>query len=305
MTFEDALSRLPPKMFAPAPLLKFANKNTIWLRWDPVLVNSSGDRLKRGEVTYILYARGGYEHLERGARIVVKAQKEEGGKEKKKKKAGGRGSVSDGGSLGGSLGYSYEGESSVAGTSFGGGSTEGSISETLSLGGGEERVEGGWYPGAISGVHMKGTFDIKYDGGGKEKRVGRDRIRKEQLLEWEVVYRGMECEYAVEASVPDVVLEREEGVQVEMEFVLQTLGTEYPVGEPSLHGEQKAYSTINRDVLVKGFMDLMEKEEKGVTDQESRAKKKIMEAIEIDGGVVQSWYKGKEVTGVGMGTHFV
>ena len=93
MTFEDALSRLPPKMFAPAPLLKFANKNTIWLRWDPVLVNSSGDRLKRGEVTYILYARGGYEHLERGARRVVKAQKEEGGQENE------AGAVAGGGEL--------------------------------------------------------------------------------------------------------------------------------------------------------------------------------------------------------------
>ncbi|GMH51301.1 hypothetical protein TrRE_jg9737 [Triparma retinervis] len=156
---------------------------------------------------------------------------------------------------------------------------------------------------------MKGTFDVKYDGGGKEKRVKRGRIRKEEEPEWEVVYRGEECGYAVEASVPDVVLEREEGIQVEMEFVLQTLGTEYPIEEPSLHGEQRSHSTVNRDKEVRGFMDLMKGGEGGggeeLTDQESRAKKKIMEAIEIDGGVIQTWGKGKMVEGTGMGTHFV
>ncbi|GMH51295.1 hypothetical protein TrRE_jg9737 [Triparma retinervis] len=227
MEFEDMLSRLPPKTYAPAPMLKFANKNTIWLKWDPVLLNSKNERLRRGEVTYILYARGGYQHLEKGVRVVIQS----------------------------------------------------------------------------------GTFDVKYDGGGKEKRVKRGRIRKEEEPEWEVVYRGEECGYAVEASVPDVVLEREEGIQVEMEFVLQTLGTEYPIEEPSLHGEQRSHSTVNRDKEVRGFMDLMKGGEGGggeeLTDQESRAKKKIMEAIEIDGGVIQTWGKGKMVEGTGMGTHFV
>ncbi|GMI19640.1 hypothetical protein TrCOL_g992 [Triparma columacea] len=305
MEFEDMLSRLPPKTFAPAPRLKFANKNTIWLRWDPVLVNSRNERIRKGEVTYILYSRGGYQHLEKGVRVVVKSVKEEagggrggGGGRSRGRRGGGGGTGEDGSSLG-------DGSSVDTSTFEGGSLTTETTLATGSAGGG--RVEGMWYPGVVAGVHLKGTFDVKYDGGGKEKRVARGRIRLEKEPVWEVVYRGAECGYAVEASVPDVVLEREEGIQVEMEFVLQTLGTEYPVEEPSLHGEQMTHSTVNRDREVRDFMEMMKEGEGGkeMTDQESRAKKKIMEAIEIDGGVIQSWYKGKTVEGTGTGTHFV
>ena len=59
MEFEDMLSRLPPKTFAPTVMLKYANKHTIWLTWDRVTMNSEGNYLGPNDVEYRLYARGG------------------------------------------------------------------------------------------------------------------------------------------------------------------------------------------------------------------------------------------------------
>ena len=165
----------------------------------------------------------------------------------------------------------------------------------------DQRSEiGAWYPAMILAGHSNGTFDVKYDGGGRERGVERARVQLETMPEWELVYKGKDLGYAVEASVPDVVLEREEGITVNMQFVLQTLGTEFPIDEPSLHSEQAVFSTVNRDKVVASFMDQMRAKESG-----SKTKKKIMEAIEIDGGLINSWHAGKLVEGTGTGQHFV
>ena len=71
MEFEDMLSRLPPKTFAPTPQFKFANKHTIWLKWDAVKTNSEGNWIGAGRVVYRLFKKGGYQHLERGSKVVV------------------------------------------------------------------------------------------------------------------------------------------------------------------------------------------------------------------------------------------
>ena len=159
-------------------------------------------------------------------------------------------------------------------------------------------------------MHKAGTFDIHYDGGGREKKVERKRIKLEVEPDWELVYEGEDLTYAVEASVPDVILEREEGVVVEMQFCMQTLGTEYPIEEPSLHSLQVSFSTVNHDLAVSSFMDTLSKSKAGTSlatesDVVSRNKKKIKEAIMIDGHLVESWHKGKIVEGEGYGKHFV
>ena len=169
---------------------------------------------------------------------------------------------------------------------------------------------GAYYPGSVTKVHKAGTFDVHYDGGGREKKVERKRIKLETEPDWELVYEGKELAYAVEASVPDVILEREEGVMVEMQFCMQTLGTEYPIEEPSLHSLQVTFSTVNHDIAVASFMDTLSKSKAGSSlseesDAVSRNKKKIKEAIMIDGHLLESWHKGKVVEGAGYGKHFV
>jgi len=301
MVYEDMLSRLPPKTFAPKPRLKFANKHTIWLKWDKVTEDSQGNFLGPDDVEYRLSAKGGYTPLEVGSKVLVVYVQEEKSNDKKKTK-GGRG-----------IGL---GESSLGGGSLDQlsgimvGSEVASIASAASGSLAQHSQLGALYPGTVVKAHGDGLFDIKYDVGGKENKVKRERILPAIDPPWETLYVGKELAYAVEASVPDVVLEREPGIQVRMDFVLQTVGTEYPVEEPSLHSEQVTIETKNTDLAVKDFFSSIASgggedingEESSAT---SRAKKKIKEAIYIDGQCIETWNGGKLVEGTGIGKHFV
>ena len=86
MEFEDFLSTLPPKTFAPTPQLKFANKHTIWLKWDRVTMNSEGNWIGPKDVVYRLFKRGGYQHFEKRSRVVVQYVEVDDPKGKKKMK---------------------------------------------------------------------------------------------------------------------------------------------------------------------------------------------------------------------------
>jgi len=82
------------------------------------------------------------------------------------------------------------------------------------------------------------------------------------------------------------------------------VGTEFPIEEPSLHSMQVTLETVNRDVILRQFMDTMS----SVGDDDSAVsltKKKIKEAIFIDGQCIETWHSGKLVEGTGIGDHFV
>ena len=170
---------------------------------------------------------------------------------------------------------------------------------------GQRSQIGGWYEAEVIKSHKAGTFDVHFLTGGKEKKVARSRIKIDPEPDWELIYEGKDLSYAVEASVPDVILEREDGVTIEMSFCMQTLGTEYPIEEPSLHSEQVTFSTINHDLAVASFMDQINSSATIESDAVSRGKKKIKEAIQIDGHLVESWHNGKLVEGEGYGNHYV
>ena len=104
------------------------------------------------------------------------------------------------------------------------------------------------------------------------------------------------------------------GIVVNVEFVLQTIGTEFPIEEPSLHGEQVMFTTVNRDEAVKSFYDMMKSKDnnnresnggEGELLAESRTKKKLREAVETDYGVIESWQHGQVVEGRGVGKDYV
>ena len=164
------------------------------------------------------------------------------------------------------------------------------------------------FPGEISKVWPGGFFDIHYEMGGKEVKVPRSRIRLACKDEWRQVYSGLDLDYACEANVPDVVLERERGVQIDLEFCLQTLGTEYPIEEGSIFSEVGEYSTVNHDLMLEKFMNTMDDGGGGGGSSvggDSKTKRKIKEAIKIDGHVIEVWQQGKMVEGTGYGQHFV
>ncbi|GMH80410.1 hypothetical protein TL16_g08534 [Triparma laevis f. inornata] len=304
MEFEDMLSRLPPKTFAPTPQFKFANKHTIWLKWEQVKKNSEGNWIGAGRVVYRLFKKGGYQHLERGSKVLVQYVEVEGGSKKGMKMKGSmkesQSSILGGGggsSIGGGS-ASFDDNASIGSSSM--------MSSSLMASSVDQRSQvGGWYPADVKKAHKEGMFDVHYNGGGKEKKVDRARIKLVEEPEWELIYEGKDLSYAVEASVPDVILEREPGIQIEMSFCMQTVGTEYPIEEPSLHSLQATYSTINRDATVEAFMSQIKSKATDDSDSVSRGKKKIKEAIEIDGHLVESWYNGKLVEGEGYGKHYV
>jgi len=88
---------------------------------------------------------------------------------------------------------------------------------------------GALYPGTVLKAWGDGKFDVHYDMGGKEVKCARERIVLEEAPPWETVYVGKELSYAVEASVPDVILEREPGINVQMDFVLQVRPAHMPL----------------------------------------------------------------------------
>ena len=300
MEFEDMLSRLPPKTFAPTVKLKYANKHTIWLQWDRVTKNSEGNYLGPNDVVYNLFARGGFVALEVGMEVFAQYV----GTEKEKKK----------------MGIDDDDAASIASASWaglGGGSIMSGSIDDLSVASAEPSVGGmsqigQFYPGKIIRDFGSGQFYVHYEVGGKEK-VPRWRILPRKIPEWELVYSGTGLTYAYESSIPDFVLEREVGITVNVEFVLQTVGTEFPIEEPSLHGEQVSFATINRDGAVKTFYQLMEEKKErdssvgdGDTEiVESRTKKKLREAVKTDYGVIESWQNGQVVEGRGVGNDYV
>ena len=85
---------------------------------------------------------------------------------------------------------------------------------------GEMSQDGQFYPGKILKDFGAGSFYVHYDVGGKGK-VTRNRILPRQMPDWELVYSGTDLNYAHESSIPDFVLEREEGIVVNVEFTRQ------------------------------------------------------------------------------------
>ena len=290
MEFEDLLSRLPPKTFAPTPTLKFANKHTIWVKWNRVLFDSQARPLHPSDVTYILKARGGFVNFDVGASVLVLAVPKEGSTEQNSLVSKKKSSKHAATSMSGGASITSKGGSSVA-----------------------TGMSVGYHLAKVLVVHPDGTFDVKYDIGGKELKVIRKRVKPPEQLPWREVYVGQELHYACESNVPDVILEREPGIVVDVDFTLQTLGTEFPLEEPSLHSPQITFSTNNRDLALDKFFESMRgsggssigDDSSIATGNESKTKKKIKEAIEIDGHVIDVWNGGTLVEATAYGKHYV
>ena len=169
---------------------------------------------------------------------------------------------------------------------------------------------GGNYVATILKTYPNGNSDVRYDIGGKENAVPRARVSPLEDGEWKTVYMGQDLGYAMEANIPDYILEKEGGIVIAVDFVLQTLGSEDPLDEPSLHSLQVTFSTVNHSLVLSQFLEL-NKIHGGssiageVSLTESKKKKKIKEAILIDGHVIESWHNGELVEGTGYGKHFV
>ncbi len=181
MVLEDVLSCVPP-LTKPQPVrLVKANQHSMWLEWDPVVVNSVGTPLRPDEVKYNLYMINGYEHFAAEDRVLVMPQEAldaiarekavengddddmsilttESKKEKSKFTVGA--SVRAGGSVGSSAksgSKTSKSKAKLAKSNF-------------------ADYRGPGFPGEVVAVHKAG-FDISYDDGAFEQNVHRSRMK--------------------------------------------------------------------------------------------------------------------------------
>mmetsp|Transcript_9027 Transcript_9027/g.34062 ORF Transcript_9027/g.34062 Transcript_9027/m.34062 type:complete len:1061 (-) Transcript_9027:22-3204(-) len=257
MAVEDRLSSFPPKT-KPSPVwVRASNPNTVWFEWAAQKVDAWGRPIDRGEVTYILSLMGGYTQLTVGdpCRVLyVERPDKDGGSEQSSSSvrslAGWISSYADeceaatqlattlsiveGSSREHGVGLgcdvSKPSDESVAGTAN-------SDDEGVGLAWPSHSVEARGSPARVTGVHTDGRVDVRYSDGGKERKVPRWRVFPRLMPRPRVVYVGHETSYAATGLVPDNVVNGDPGFIVYVRALIQTLGTEHPVEEPSLFSD--------------------------------------------------------------------
>lgn len=70
MHIEEIWSSVPTLTIPPTPAFMKANEHMIWVQWDPIMWYR-GLPVDEGEVTYILYGKGGFVPLNVGDRVLV------------------------------------------------------------------------------------------------------------------------------------------------------------------------------------------------------------------------------------------
>jgi hypothetical protein len=187
MAVEEVRSAMPPLSTPPTVELVKANDRTMWVKWEKVLRDADNYPLKDPEsVIYIVYARGGFQHLYDGDRVIVKCfqaipKKEEDEDARKKK-----GSHSDSSST---ESDSSDDESDDPSPASGPALARGvriiplrddTTPPDLVIPP-DTKIVDAW--GEIIKGYVEGSFDIAFDDGSVELRVDRSRLRLETPLE--------------------------------------------------------------------------------------------------------------------------
>ncbi|CAN0148686.1 unnamed protein product [Ectocarpus sp. 12 AP-2014] len=242
MSAEDARSAIAELTMAPTPRLRCANSTTLWLEWDPPSTDAVG-KPPDCRLEYTLYMSGGFREWEVGDRVLVEYMSRAQRKAAASNSTITTSSVTDAGSLaGGSLseGSSFFGDDQQRLSSVGGGSVESAT--------GREPLPN-LLPAEITATSVAGgLFDIRWNDGERERGVRRSRIHRAASPSppWTIIYRGTDCHYAVEGTVPESVVERERNFPYEAsaKFSLQTKGTEVPRDRLSRHSPVVTLRTI-------------------------------------------------------------